>query len=221
MTRFITAGALHVSEALLDPESRGWMPFWLRSLLSNPFHLHMHFKSSACVYLCPPQNCTGTTPMLFISDAVATSSRCSPRLPHSSAASRGLVLLLTGVICASGIDVVCWPIKIFEGNVYFLERIAPAAWKPFWIRPFMRKNLPLWGIVQDLSVTECWFGPLQRKRRSSRGSTDLTHAEPSVAIGATHPPPTSGSGIRLSPNCHYRRWGVYYIAVSQQQSAES
>lgn len=44
---------------------------------------------------------------------------------------RGLVHLLTGVICASGIDVVCQPIKIFEGNVYFLERIAPAAWKLF------------------------------------------------------------------------------------------
>lgn len=28
------------------------------------FHLHMHFKSSACVYLCPPQNYTGTTPKL-------------------------------------------------------------------------------------------------------------------------------------------------------------
>lgn len=36
MTRFITAGTLHVSEALLDPESRGWMPFWLKRLLSPP-----------------------------------------------------------------------------------------------------------------------------------------------------------------------------------------
>lgn len=43
----------------------------------------------------------------------------------------GLALLLTEVICASHIDVVCWPIKIFEGNVYFLERIAAAAWKRF------------------------------------------------------------------------------------------
>lgn len=92
---------------------------------------HALLKSRACVYLCPPQNCTGTTPKLLISDAVATSSHLSSFLPHSSAPPRGLVLLLTGVICASGIDVVCWPIKIFEGNVYFLERIVPAACKPF------------------------------------------------------------------------------------------
>lgn len=143
----------------------------------------MHFKSIACVYLCPPQNYTGTTPKLLISDAVGACSHSSPRPSHYPAPPRGLVFLLTGVICASGIDVVCWPIKIFEGNVYFLERIAPAARKPFWIRPFMCKNLPLWGIVRDLSVTECWFGPLQRKWRSSRGSTDLTHSEPSAAIG--------------------------------------
>lgn len=223
MTRFITAGAIHVSEALLDPESRGWMPFWLKHLLSHPFHLHIHFKSSTCVYLCPPQNYSGTTPKLLISDAVAASSHFSPCLPHSSAPPRGLVLLLTGVICASGIDVVCWPIKIFEGNVYFLERIAPAAWKPFWIRPFMRKNLPLWGIVQDRSVTECWFGPLQRKWRSSRGSTDLTHAEPSVAIGEQPSvnPPLCFWHPSKSSNCHYRRLGVYYIAVSQQRRAES
>ena len=134
-------------------------------------------------------------------------------LTIASAPPRGLVLLLTGVICASGIDVVCWPIKIFEGNVYFLERIVPAACKPFWIRPFMCKNLPLWGIVQDLSLTECWFGPLQRKWRSSRGSKDLTHAESTSAIGEQ--PSTaslSASGILLSPNCHYRRLGFYYIA---------
>lgn len=131
MTRFITAGALHVSEALLDPESRGWTPFWLKHLLSHPFHLHMHFKSSACVYLCPPQNFTGTTPKLVISDAVAAYSRFSPMPSPLLSSTQGLVLLLTGVICASGIDVVCWPIKIFEGNVYFLERIAPAACKPF------------------------------------------------------------------------------------------
>lgn len=173
MTRFITAGALHVSEALLDPESWGWTPFWLNHLFSQSFHLYMHFKSSACVYLCPPQNYTGTTPKLLISDAVGSSSHSSASPPRSSTPPSGLVLLLTGVICASGIDVVCWPIKIFEGNVYFLERIAPAACKPFWIRPFMCKNLPLWGIVQDLSVTECWFGlfakeveELQGKHRS-------------------------------------------------------
>lgn len=62
----------------------------------------------------------------LLSDAAAASSH-----PGSSAPPRGLVFLLTGVICASGIDVVCRPIKIFEGNVYFLERIAPAAWKLF------------------------------------------------------------------------------------------
>lgn len=61
MTRFITAGALHVSEALLDPESRGWMPFWLKRLLSRPFRLHLHFKRGACVYLRPPPNYTGTS----------------------------------------------------------------------------------------------------------------------------------------------------------------
>lgn len=74
MTRFITAGALHVSEALLDPESRGWMPFWLKRLLSHPFHLHLHFKGSACVYLRPSQNYFGTTPKLLVCDAVASSS---------------------------------------------------------------------------------------------------------------------------------------------------
>lgn len=62
MTRFITAGALHVSEALLDPESRGRMPFWLKRLLSHPFHLHLRFKGSARVYLRPSQNCPGTAP---------------------------------------------------------------------------------------------------------------------------------------------------------------
>lgn len=134
----------------------------------------------------------------------------------------GWSFLLTGVICASGFELVCWPIKIFEGNVYFLERIAPAACKPFWISPFMCKNLPLWGIVQDLSVTECWFGTLQRKWRSSRGSTDLAHAEPSKAIGE-QPSTTllSTSGILLHPNCHYRRLEVCYIAVSLQWRAES
>lgn len=148
----------------------------------------MHFKKQhVCVYmrvlskttLAPPQK-------LLISDVVAASSLLSHRLPHSSAPPRaegGAAVLLTGVICASAIDVVCWPIKIFEGNVYFLERIAPAACKPFWIRPFMFKNLPLWGIVQDFSVTECWFGSLQRKWRSSRGSRDRTLVKPSVAIG--------------------------------------
>lgn len=183
MTRFITAGALHVSEALLDPESRGWMPFWLKHLLSHPFHLHMHFKSSACVYLCPPQKLHWHHPKASYWWRSRSFFPFQPLPSPLLSSAQGSVLLLTGVICASAIDVVGWPIKIFEGNVYFLERIAPAAWKPFWIRPFMRKNLPLWGIVQDLSVTECWFGPLQRKWRSSRGSTDLTHAEPSVAIG--------------------------------------
>lgn len=133
MTRFITAGALHVSEALLDPESRGWMPFWLKRLLSRPpFIYTCTSKGSVCVYLRPSQNYTGTTPKRFLlSDAAAASSHLGPCLPNSSAPPRGLVFLLTGVICASGIDVVCWPIKIFEGNVYFLERIAPAAWKLF------------------------------------------------------------------------------------------
>lgn len=40
------------------------------SNISSPapaFHLHMHFKS--CVYLCPPQNYTGTAQKLLISDA--------------------------------------------------------------------------------------------------------------------------------------------------------
>lgn len=66
----------------------------------------------------------------------AASSRLCPGRPDLPALPRvggvrGLALLLTGVICASGIDVVYQPIKIFEGNVYFLERIAPAAWKLF------------------------------------------------------------------------------------------
>lgn len=101
------------------------------------FHLHMCFKvDNVCVYLCPsPENSSGTTPKSPISDAVASaaSSRLCPSPPGSAAPPRvgGLVLLLTGVICASGIDVVCQPIKIFDGNVYFLERIAPAAWKLF------------------------------------------------------------------------------------------
>lgn len=177
----------------------------------------MHFKCRAFVYLCPfkttlepPQNC-----LLAMQSVLLPIS--SPCLPHSSAPPRGLVLLLTGVICVSGIDVVCWPIKIFEGNVYFLERIAPAACKLFWIRPFICKNLPLWSVVLDRSVTECWFGPLQRKWRSSRGSADLTHAEPSVAIGeqlsATN---FSGFSIFLCPNCRMRMLGV-----SQQWKPES
>lgn len=99
-----------------------------------------------CVFpktiLAPPKNYLLVTLLLILPISFPL-----PCFPHSSAPPRGLVLLLTGVICASGIDVVCWPIKIFEGNVYFLERIAPAACKAFWIRPFMCKNLPLWGIV--------------------------------------------------------------------------
>lgn len=92
----------------------------------------------------------------------------------------------------------------------------------FWIRPFMRKNLPLWGVVQDLLVTECWFGPLQRKWRSSRGSRDLTHTGSNVAIGEQ---PSASSlaapGSPLSPNCHYRRLAVYYVAVSLCSGGQS
>lgn len=109
----------------------------LTSSQPPPFMYTCTSKSSTCVCvymrvlskttLAPPQK-------LLISDAVAASSLLSHRLPHSSAPPRAEgrpAVLLTGVICASGIDVVCWPIKIFEGNVYFLERIAPAACKPF------------------------------------------------------------------------------------------
>lgn len=60
MTRFITAGTLHVSEALLDPESRGRMPFWLKRILSCPptFHLTCVSKSArTCLFvLVPPKN---------------------------------------------------------------------------------------------------------------------------------------------------------------------
>lgn len=55
MTRFITAGTLHVSEALLDPESRGWMPFWLKRLLSHTPTLsstRVLQSRHVCVYLC-------------------------------------------------------------------------------------------------------------------------------------------------------------------------
>lgn len=152
----------------------------LSAPLSSP---HPFTRQLMCLFVSSSKNDTGIISNLLISDALADSSHFALCLPLSLAPPKGPDLLLTGVICASSIDVVCWPIKIFEGNVYFLERIAPAACKPFWIRPFMCKNLPLWGIVQDLSVTECWFGPLQRKWRRSRGSSDFTNAEPSVAIG--------------------------------------
>lgn len=103
-----------------------------------PFIYTCASKSTPCVFICAlPQKTPVAPPQsLPISDAVAApaSSRLCPGTPDSAAPPRlggGLVLLLTGVICASGIDVVCQPIKIFEGNVYFLERIAPAAWKLF------------------------------------------------------------------------------------------
>lgn len=131
MTRFITAGALHVSEALLDPESRGWTPFWLKHP-SQPVLSSTHALQKQCMCLfvsfpktalAPPQSCLLVTQSLLLPIPATT-------LP-ATAPPRGSALLLTGVICASGIDVVCRPIKIFEGNVYFLERIAPAACKPF------------------------------------------------------------------------------------------
>lgn len=149
MTRFITAGTLHVSEALLDPESRGWMPFWLKRLLSPPPHPRppppfistcASKSTSMCLFaLVPPQKAPMAPPQSL---PLVTRWRRPLRLPVSVPALlicqlrpelevRGPVLLLTGVICASSIDVVCQPIKIFEGNVYFLERIAPAAWKLF------------------------------------------------------------------------------------------
>lgn len=104
-----------------------------------PFHPALALqKGGACVYLRPSQNYVGTTPkscllvtqslllLLLLLPPISV-----PALPRSFAPPTGLALLLTGVICASRIDVVCRPIKIFEGNVYFLERIAAAAWKPF------------------------------------------------------------------------------------------
>lgn len=77
--------------------------------------------------LAPPQSCLLVTQSLLL--LLSHLGSCPP--PKPSLHPRGLALLLTGVICASRIDVVCWPIKIFEGNVYFLERIAAAAWKRF------------------------------------------------------------------------------------------
>lgn len=141
-----------------------------------------------------------------------------PCFPRFLAPPKRLVLLLTGVICASGIDAVCLPIKIFEGNVYFLERIAPAACKLFWIRPFMCKNLPLWGVVQDLSVTECWFGHLQRKWRSSRGSKDLTQAESSVAPWEKpNATPFTAFGILLTATESALGLIVFHIVMFQQR----
>lgn len=99
----------------------------------------MYFKVDEHVFICtrPPQKTLAAPPQ-----SLPLVTRRWLRLPVSIPALlirqlrpglgvRGLVLLLTGVICASGIDVVCQPIKIFEGNVYFLERIAPGAWKLF------------------------------------------------------------------------------------------
>lgn len=96
MTRFITAGTLHVSEAFLDPESRGWMPFWLKRLLSQrppPFISTCASKStSMCLFvLVPPKSSNGTTPKPPISDAVATaaaSSRLCPGPPDLPAPPR-------------------------------------------------------------------------------------------------------------------------------------
>lgn len=81
----------------------------------------------------PKKTSSGTIPEPPISDAAAAAAASSRLCPaQGCVGGRGaLALLLTGVICASGIDVVCQPIKIFEGNVYFLERIAPAAWELF------------------------------------------------------------------------------------------
>lgn len=76
MTRFITAGTLHVSEALLDPESRGWMPFWLFSATPppQPFISHVFNSRLACVclYSSPPKNLKRRHPKIHISDMVAT-----------------------------------------------------------------------------------------------------------------------------------------------------
>lgn len=79
MTRFITAGALHVSEALPDPESRGWTPFWLKRPL-GPFHLRLLFKKQARVFIC-----------VLLKTTLAPSQswllvKQSPRLPVSAPA---------------------------------------------------------------------------------------------------------------------------------------
>lgn len=139
MTRFITGAALHVSEALLDPESRGWVPFWLQRLLSRPLSSSTRaskrrrmclFASFSKLRWHHPKSCLLVTQSLLLL-LLLLPPISVPALPRSFAPPTGLALLLTGVICASRIDVVCRPIKIFEGNVYFLERIAAAAWKPF------------------------------------------------------------------------------------------
>lgn len=139
MTRFIMADALHVSQTSPDPESRVETPFGLEHRPGRSFHLLLLFKKPVfiCVFpktaLASPQRFLFVTqlPLLPISAPPLSPPPPSLSLPRSTAPPRGRPLLLTGVICASGIDVVCRPIKIFEGNVYFLERIVPAARKPF------------------------------------------------------------------------------------------
>lgn len=97
-------------------------------LLSSAHALQRLLDVFICVL---PKTSLAPAQILLLVTQPAASSRFGAGLPTSSAPPRGLVLLLTGVICAPGIDVVCQPIKIFEGNVYFLERITPAAWKLF------------------------------------------------------------------------------------------
>lgn len=122
------------------------MPFWLKTSSQPPppppFIYTCASKATPCVFICalpqktpvaPPQSLPLLTRWRRLRLPVSVPPLLTRQLRQGlgGVGWGGLVLLLTGVICASGIEVVCQPIKIFEGNVYFLERIAPAAWELF------------------------------------------------------------------------------------------